>query len=172
MQTLTKEPTLAPSIPAVKISKIRSARSGVIIEAKLKIGLRNTEFSHNFYDFKLEPQFHRQKSGVFKLRTPSTRPRDGERRTANGKLYKFHRVHRVHRARLFLFILHRKQVIIWEGRALSRPIFLVSACGFGSDSRTERRQSLHQLRRSSNSKNSSHGGHGGHGGKEWDLFLK
>jgi hypothetical protein len=58
MQTLTKDPTLAPSIPAAKISKIRSAKSGVIIEAKFKIGLRNTKFSHKFYNFILEPHLY------------------------------------------------------------------------------------------------------------------
>jgi hypothetical protein len=56
MQTLTKEPTLAPSIPAPKISKIRSARSGVIIQDKFEFGVRNTRFSDKFYNFISEPQ--------------------------------------------------------------------------------------------------------------------
>jgi hypothetical protein len=113
MQTLTKDPTLAPSIPAAKISKIRSAKSGVI-EAKFKIGLRNTEFSHNFYNLILEPhlcgfsqkwegtegispQRHREheakrswefclvaSKGLPNPNPTPTRPVNGERGTVNG----------------------------------------------------------------------------------------
>src|ERR1700751_2112747 len=105
MQTLTKDPTLAPSIPAAKISKIRSAKSGVIIEAKFKIGPRNTEFSHNFYnlshifgDFR---RSERARRGFHHRDTENTKLRGaGSSGFLIGKTGQIHRVHRVLRARL------------------------------------------------------------------------